>query len=184
MTGQYGAARRYARALLDVARESADPESVAVELRSVAGLLDAERPLRALLANPAVPTRTKLAIAEAIAAKAGWSVLMTRLLRLLVGRGRSELVPQIARSYQALWNAERGVVEAEARAAVEFDAGQLGALTEAIQKLTGQKAQVSFQLEPELLGGVVLRLGGRTYDGSVRSQLAGLRRRMSGTATG
>jgi F-type H+-transporting ATPase subunit delta len=184
MTGQSGAARRYARALLDVARESADPQSVGDQLRSAVELLASERALRALLANPAAPARAKLGVLEAVARKAGWSELIERLLRLVVERGRSELLPEIARGYAALWNAERGVVEAEASAAVELDAGQRQALAGAIRKATGQTAEVRVRVDPGLLGGVVLRMGGRTYDGSVRSRLARLRRRMSGTLTG
>lgn len=184
MTGLSGASRRYARALLDVARASADPQSVAMELRAIAELLATERSLRALLANPAVPSRIKLGVAEAVAERAGWSELTRRLLGLVVGRGRSELLPGIAAAYQVLWNAERGVVEAEASTAVALDAGQTAALAEAIRKATGQQAEVSVRVDPELLGGLVLRMGGRTYDGSVRTRLAGLRRRMSGAVTG
>jgi F-type H+-transporting ATPase subunit delta len=182
MTGQSSAARRYARALLDVARESADPRAVAAELRSAAATVTSQRVLRLALANPAVPTRARLAIVEALAKKAGWSELMQRLIRLLVERGRSELLPEIAAGYVSLWNAEQGVVEAEAHAAVELDAGQREALAGAIEKATGRKADLQLRVDPDLLGGLVLKMGGRTYDGSVRSRLGALRRRLSGTA--
>jgi len=184
MTGQSGAARRYAQALLDVARESADPQSVGDELGAAAGVLSSQRPLRALLANPAVPARAKLGVTDALSKKAGWSDLVSRLLRLVVERGRSEALPEIAQAYTRLWNAERGVVEAEVRAAVELDPAQQKALSAAIEKATGRKADVRLQVDPELLGGLVLRMGGRTYDGSVRNRLAGLRRLMAGAATG
>lgn len=184
MTGHSGAARRYAHALLDVARESADPQAVGEELAAAAGVLSSERSLRALLANPAVPAKAKHGVVEALSKKAGWSDLMRRLLTLVVERGRSEALPEIARAYTRLWNAERGVVEAEVRAAVELTAAQKRNLAAAIEKATGQKADVRLELDPELLGGLVLRMGGRTYDGSVRSRLAGLRRRMAGAASG
>jgi F-type H+-transporting ATPase subunit delta len=175
-----GAARRYARALFDVTREGGDPAAVRGELDTVAALLAANRPLRSLLANPAVPSRVKKKLLAGLRKRLAWSDVVHRLLEMLVERGRSGMLPALSQAYTRLWNDSRGVVAAEAVSATALDATQQKALGLAIREVTGREPDLVNAVDPGLLGGIVLRMGGRTYDGSVRSHLRALRRQLAG----
>jgi F-type H+-transporting ATPase subunit delta len=172
-----GSARRYAHALLDVAFAQADPAQLREDLRRGAALLRAERELEAALTHPGVPPERRRAVAKAIFAGRS-SPLMARLVDLLAERGRVALLPQIEQAYAEAWNAHRGVVAAEATSAVPLDGAQAQALGGALRAVSGREVELRQRVDPAVLGGVVVRMGERTYDGTVRAQLAGLRRRL------
>jgi len=174
-----GAARRYARALFDVTRESGDPAAVRSELDAIASLLAGNRPLRSLLANPAVPSRVKKKLLSGLRKRLDWSDVVHRLLEMLVDRGRSGMLPALSQAYTRHWNDSRGVVAAEAVSATALAPAQQKALGRAIREATGREPDLVNAVDPSLLGGVVLRMGGRTYDGSVRSHLRALRRQLA-----
>lgn len=178
MTGA-GAARRYARALFDVTRTDGDPAGVRGQLETISTLLADNRSLRLLLANPALPSRVKKKLLGGLRKPVGWSDVVQRLLELLVERGRIGILPALSRAYAQLWNDSRGVVAAEAVSAAPLDAGQREALAGAIRRATGRDAELVNPVDPTLVGGVVLRMAGRTYDGSVRARLHALRRRLT-----
>jgi len=106
------------------------------------------------------------------------TALTVRLLELLVGRDRITLLPGIEKAFAALWNDNRGVVAAEAVTAAPLGPDQERALAEAIRRTTGREVELSASLDPALRGGVLLRLLGRTYDGTVRGRLRALRERL------
>jgi F-type H+-transporting ATPase subunit delta len=174
-----GSARRYARALLDVALAQADPAQLREELRRGVALLQAEQELRAALTHPGVSAERRRAIAQAVFAGRS-SPLLTRLLAMLAERGRVALLPEIERAFGEAWNAHRGVLTAEATTAVALDAAQVRGLGEALRRVSGQDVELRHGVDPAVLGGVMVRMGERTYDGTVRAQLAGLRRRLHG----
>jgi F-type H+-transporting ATPase subunit delta len=174
-----GAARRYARALLDVARQQGTAAGIQDEIRSVGELLRAERELHSALTHPGMPAARRRAIAGSVFGGHG-SALITRLLELLAERGRVALLPEIERAFAEAWNAERGVVAAEATSAVPLAAEQQRALADALRKVSGREVELQQRVDPGVLGGVVVRMGERTYDGTVRAQLTGLRRRLLG----
>src|SRR5262245_57289868 len=130
-------ARRYARALLEVALEQKTAPAVAEGLREADELLSRNAELRTALLHPAVGADKKKKIAAAVWGKG--QPLVARLLALLVERGRVGLVGGIATAYTELWNAQRGVVAAEAISAVPLAPAQQQALTAAAQKLSGHE---------------------------------------------
>jgi F-type H+-transporting ATPase subunit delta len=172
-----GSARRYARALLDVALAQGDPAALREDLRRGAALLSAERELSGVLAHPGVPADRRRAIAKAVFAGRS-SPLMERLVDLLAERGRVALLPEIESAFAEAWNAHRGVVAAEATSAVALDPAQVQALGGALRTVSGREVELRQRVDPAVLGGVVVRMGERTYDGTVRAQLAGLRQRL------
>ena len=181
--GGSAAARRYARALFDVATEKKQAEAMKAELSAVAVLVSGHRDLAALVANPAVSAERKRKLVAAVAEKARLSDLMTRLLGLLGDRDRLDQLPAIAEAYAKLWNEQRGVVAAEAVSATPLDETQAGAVAQALGRVTGRAVDLTARVDPALLGGMQVRMQGRTYDGSVRARLAALRRRLSGGGT-
>lgn len=174
-----GAARRYARALLDVALAQGEDAAVAQGLRDAVLVLAGHPELQKLLSNPAVAGDRKRALVAAIWKRAG-SALLQRLLELLASRERMELLPEVAQAYVAAWNAQRGVVTAEVLTAEGLDAAQSQRLAAALGRVTGRTVELQAQLDPSLLGGVLVRMEGRVYDASVRGRLRSLRRHLLG----
>ena len=172
--------RRYARALLDVALEKGQAEPLRAELQSLAGVVAGHPELSALLANPAVSAERKKKLASAVAAQAKASDIATRLLAILADRDRLDALPAVAAAYGKLWNAHRGVVAAEAVSAQPLDAAQHGSVERALAALTGRAVEMKSRVDPALLGGMLVNIEGRTYDGSVRARLLSLRRRLAG----
>jgi len=173
-----GAARRYARALLDVALEKGDPARLREELRTVAGLLRDQRKLALALAHPALRADRRRALVRAMLQGSGASELLGRLMDLLADKGRLALLPAIAAAYEEGFNLQRGVVTAEAVTAQPLSAEQKDSLVAALRAASGRDVELSERVEPATLGGVLVRMGGKTYDGTVRRQLARLRERL------
>ena len=177
-TGGLAAARRIARALLDVA-EKKDAEEVAhAGLRQAVAALRDLPELHSALSNPALSVERRQRIVAAVFASA--PELVRGFLELLVARELTGLLPQVERSYTAQWNARRGVVTAEAVTAVPLDEALVRALERAIHKTTGLTADLSEKTDPAVLGGVLLKMAGHTYDGTVRGRLQALRRTLKG----
>ena len=170
-------ARRYARALLDVALEAGQAEPVRRELRDAVALIAAHGELAATLAHPALPADRKKKIVEGVW-KGRTSELTLRLLLLLVAHGRLGLLSRIEEIFSTLWNRRRNVVSAEVVSAVALDPAQSEAVARAIRTLTGKDAELVQRVDPGLLGGVRVGLEGRVYDGSVRAQLRALKERL------
>ena len=180
--GAPGAARRYARALLDVAAEKNQAEALRAELQAMTATIGAHDALKGLLSNPAVSAERKRKLVAAVAAKAGASDLLARLLAIMGERDRLDLLPMVAAAYTKMWNAHRGVVAAEAVSAIPLDEAQTRAVASALGAATGREVDLQSRVDPRLLGGMLVNMEGRTYDGSVRARLVALRRAMAGTA--
>lgn len=173
------AARRYARALLEVSFSSAegDPAALRRDLEQASHLLDSRRDLSEALASPAVPAAAKRGLVEAL-----WRerpALLRRLLTLLVERGRLALLPAIAATYGELWNAARGVLPAQAVSAVPLSPEQLQAVERALGKVARRDVELAASVDPAVMGGLMVRIGGLVYDGTVRGRLRALRERLA-----
>jgi F-type H+-transporting ATPase subunit delta len=110
--------------------------------------------------------------------------LLRRLLTLLAERNRMELLPEIHRRFTELWNAHRGVVTAEAVAAQPLPAAEARRLADALQRATRREVDLRSSVDPDVLGGVLVRMEGRVYDGTVRARLRALRARLVGEPAG
>jgi F-type H+-transporting ATPase subunit delta len=174
-------ARRYARALLDVARAEGPgvDQTIGAELGSLAALLKSNAELRATLLHPALGPEQRRRVLLAIAEAAQASPLLRRALELVAVRDRVALLPELAEAFAEVRNAEQGVVTAEAVTAQPLDAGQATGLRDAVRQLTGKQVELRARVDAGVLGGVLVRVGGRTYDGTVRGQLAALRARLA-----
>jgi F-type H+-transporting ATPase subunit delta len=174
-------ARRYARALLDVAGAHGADAVLALrdELRVFAPVLAGHPELAAALSHPGVAAEQRQRLLAVVAERAGASDILRRLLDLLAARDRIALLPDVVEAYAGLANAARGVVSAEVVSAVPLPEQQKLALGAALRD-GGTAVELRERVDPDLVGGLLVRSGGRTYDGSVRTRLAALRRRLSG----
>lgn len=176
-TSPQSAARRYARALLDVAVAQGDPAALRADLESASTLYRRTPELRSALTLPGIgPEKRKKLAAALFAGRA--SALFLRLLELLAEKDRAQLLPLIADAYASADNERRGILAAEAVTATPLDDSQTAALRAALQQASGQQIALATRLDASLLGGLVVTLRGRTYDGSVRAQLATLKQRL------
>jgi F-type H+-transporting ATPase subunit delta len=176
--------RRYARALLAVAGATGADAVLALrdELRAFTPLLEGHAELRAAILHPGVPAEQKRRLLAKLAARGGASTFLRRLLDLLAARDRIALLPDVVDAYAELANATRGVVAAEVASAVPLPEEQKRALATALRG-EGADVELRARVEPELMGGLLVRTGGKTYDGSVRMRLAALKRRLAASGS-
>ena len=174
-------ARQYARALLTVAQEQGGDQALRLrdELRQLSALTGTHPGLRAALDARGVTLADRGRALAAIAEVAGASPLVPRLLGLLARKDHLSLLPALADTYAQLVNAARGIVPVEATGAVDLSAEQERALVEALRAATGSEVELATKVEPGVLGGLRVKMGGRTYDGTVSAQLQALRRRLA-----
>jgi len=184
-TGSRSLARRYARALLEVSLAKATdgaPGAVRRDLDALRDLLRGNKELAAVLQNPAVRAEVKKKITAALAARMKPTPIVERLLGMLAERDRLSLLPTIAEVFADAWNAHRGVIAADAVSAVELQPAQANALSAALGAAAGLEVELRASVDPKVLGGLLVRMGGKTYDGSVRARLAALRETLLGRA--
>ena len=180
MTG--GLARRYARALLELAREARTLDATGQELAAVAAAFEDPR-LRAVVLNPAVDAGARRRIVAGVVDALGISPSVANLVKLLADRDRLSILTEIAQSYETLVDAEIGRTRVRISSALPLEAAERTELTELAKRLAGAaEVVVTTAVDAELLGGVVLDIHGTVWDGSLRTQLARIGKEMAGNA--
>jgi F-type H+-transporting ATPase subunit delta len=169
---QQSIARRYAQALFEAMRDGGQSlESACRDLSRLTALVG-HAELRRVLDHPAVPLAKKKQVLSAV-----WSgaPLVERLVALLLERRRLALLPSIERSFVARWNAHRRVETAEVVCGHPIEPSQEEALRDALRRASGLEVEMRVRVDSRILGGVLVRIGGRVLDGTVRSRLSMLR---------
>jgi F-type H+-transporting ATPase subunit delta len=113
------------------------------------------------------------------AALAELPALPLNLARLLVRKSRTALAPEIATQFRALVQAQEGVAQAHATTAVPLTSAEQQALSQRLEGSTGHRVQLTTDVDPELLGGVVVQIGDRLIDASVRGRLDAMRKALT-----
>jgi F-type H+-transporting ATPase subunit delta len=166
------AARRYARALFDVALADGSPEQAQGELRQFADLVRGNEALWNVFGNPAIPAARKHAVVKALLDRIGpLSAPLAKLLLLLADRDRVVLLPDVADAYDERVLDYQNVIRGGLTTAVPLDANRLRALEGSLGRLTGRRVMLQPNVDPAIIGGVVAKLGSIVYDGSVATQL-------------
>ncbi|MCM2264273.1 MAG: ATP synthase F1 subunit delta [Desulfuromonadales bacterium] len=163
--------RRYAKALVELAVEQQAVDRYGEELAMVNAILDREDLLRLLLESPTLAMDKKAAMLADLTAALGLSEGMRKFLGLVLSKDRLCYLAQIEETYRRLADELSGVLRAKITAAVELDAAQQLAIGASLEKQTGKKVALNVKVDPQLLGGVQAEIGGRLFDGSVRTQL-------------
>ena len=174
-------ARRYARALADVAGEK-DParlEKVASEIDALAAAITSVEGAVRFFDDPGIARAEKDRAIEALARKTGLSGLTRRVLRVLMEHRRLGHLPAIGRSFARLRNERLGIVPASATTAVPISEAEKRRFRESLETFTGRRVRLTVEVDPAILGGVRTRIGSRVYDGSLRRQLEILRGRLA-----
>jgi F-type H+-transporting ATPase subunit delta len=172
-------ARRYARALLDVAAEGNRTDAVADQLASFVKAFEQSRELSDVLLNPAYTRSQRSQVVEALIKLMGTAEpALANTLRLLVDRNRLIYLPDIARVYRDMADARAGRVRGHVTSAAKLPAEALEQLRKNLQQLTQRDVILESREDPSLLGGVAAQVGSVLYDGSVRTQLEQMRRQL------
>jgi F-type H+-transporting ATPase subunit delta len=173
-------ARNYAETLLELAKRNggiATAESFGTALDDLAALLEGEPRIRGFLETPRISADAKKdALRRALDGRA--PELFLRFLMVVVDKRRQGLFGQIARAYQTLIDEALGRTRAQITLSHAPDAALQADIQRALEARVGGPVVPAFRVDPELLGGLVVKVGDEVLDGSVRSRAAGLRRRM------
>lgn len=167
-------ARRYAKALWELASQESRLEAVGQELLRFERALADEPALRSVLLLPWTTAATKRAIVVAASEQLGLSTLARNFLALVAQRRRMALLADIREAYQALADQAAGRVRARVRSAAPLNDTQRAALRERLGRRLGKTVLLDTEVDPALLGGFVAEVGGQVLDMSVAGQLSAL----------
>ncbi|MFY0611690.1 MAG: F0F1 ATP synthase subunit delta [Hyphomicrobiaceae bacterium] len=173
-----GVAGRYASALLDTANE--DNQLVAVEgdIDAISRLIDESEDMRRLVRSPVFSAEDQAMAVESVLTKAGAQPLTLNFFKLLVRNRRLFAVPDIIRAFKALAADARGEVRAEVASAIALNDAQLNDLRETLKASVGKDVMLETKVDPSLLGGLVVKIGSRMVDSSLKTKIATLKTRM------
>jgi F-type H+-transporting ATPase subunit delta len=170
------AARRYAESVYEIAGRDKAYDQWRRELDLAAGVLE-DPAVAHGLNDPRVSSVIREAALESgLGKQVSKSVL--NLLRLLIRRGRIEDLPRVASEFRRLDNLRLGITPARAVSAAPLQPAEVTALTARLEQMTGGRIELAQEVDPSLLGGLVVRVGDRLIDGSVRGRLERLRNQL------
>jgi len=168
-------ARRYARAVVEIGTANGNLDKIGADLGTLARAMHDSPELVTALTNPAIRRADRRKVIDGLLQRIDAEPHSRNLVRLLLDGERMGSLEAISREVSAMIEARSGRVSAEVTSARPLDATQLSEIITALEKLSGKKVAVTRREDPDLLGGVVAKLGDTVYDGSLRTQLRTLR---------
>ena len=177
-----GLAGRYAGALFDLAKDQDALDQVQADLQGLSGLLGESVDLRRLIESPAISKDDQVNALTAVAKQVGTSDLAAKFLGLLAAKRRAFTLPDVIDAYAALLAEEKGEVQAEVVSAIELTDEQADDVQKKISKSVGKTVTMTQRVDPSLLGGLVVRVGSRMIDASLKTKLHQLELAMKGAA--
>ena len=169
-------ARNYAEALFELGERSGNTARYAELLDALAGAVETTPEVQGVLMSPRVPKAEKVRLLGA--AFKGAPREFALFLQALVKRGRQRLLREISTEYQALLDIKHNRVRAGVTLAHAADPAVQREIQEALSRELGKEVVAAFHVDPEILGGTVVRVGERIHDGSVRRRMTKLRRQL------
>jgi F-type H+-transporting ATPase subunit delta len=179
-TGISGLAERYAAALFELADERHALDEAAGDLRELRAMLGASADLGRLVRSPVLSRADQGKAMAALAENAKLSKLTADFIAIVARNRRLFAVPAMIEAYLAKLAERRGEVTAEITAAQSLTEAQQGALTEQLRRVVGSRVAIDVRVDPSLLGGMVVKIGSRMVDGSIKGQLQRLQLSMKG----
>ena len=177
-----GLAGRYAVALFELAQEQDALDAVASDLHALRDLLDGSADLARLIRSPVLSREEQARAVTAVGERAGFAPLTLQFLGLLAHKRRLFALPDVIEAYDAMLSEHRGEVGAEVVSAVPLSADQLESVERQLAAAAGQTVKLSTTVDPSLLGGLVVRVGSRMIDASIRTKLRQLELVLKGAA--
>lgn len=177
---QASLAGRYARALFDLASDRGALDSVEASLKTVSQALTASADLQDLISNPIIARAPAAAAVEAVAKTLSLDSLTANFLAVLAGNARLSQLPAIIAAFRAMTAAHRGEVTAQVTTAHPLNDTQLGALKAKLKARVGSDVTIDATTNPDILGGLIVKIGSQMIDGSIATKLNTLALAMKG----
>jgi F-type H+-transporting ATPase subunit delta len=169
-------ARNYAEAAFELGERSGNTDRYAELLDAVAGAVESTPEVQGVLMSPRMPKAEKIRLLGAALKGAPREFVL--FLQALLKRGRQRLLREISTEYQALLDIKHNRIRAGVTLARQADPALQREIQEALSRELGKEVIAAFHLDPEILGGTVVRIGERIHDGSVRRRMTKLRRQL------
>ncbi|KQV35586.1 MULTISPECIES: F0F1 ATP synthase subunit delta [unclassified Rhizobium] len=170
-----GVAERYASSLFELALEANSVESVGSDLDRFQSMVDESADLKRLIVSPVFSADDQFKAISAIVAKAGISGLVANFLKVVARNRRLFAVPGIVKAYRAIAARHRGEVSADVTSAHALSAAQQTELKAALKGVTGKDVAINVTVDPSILGGLIVKVGSRQIDTSLRTKLSSLK---------
>jgi F-type H+-transporting ATPase subunit delta len=170
-------AQVYSRSLFEVAKEQGKLDEVKEQLGQFSDALEGDRELAVFFFSPYFSTPEKQDGLKKLVD--GMEPILLNFLEVLIENHRLPAIHRIRRQYDALWDKENKILPVEVTSAVELDEGTVQHLGDRIGEQTGRRVQLTSTVDPDILGGIVLRVGNSILDASIRSRLNQLRREVA-----
>jgi F-type H+-transporting ATPase subunit delta len=168
-------AQRYAQAIFDLGVETSSLPALTEDIRKLAETYEESAELQKLMGNPLIPVEALVATVREIGERLGISPMAHNAAGLLARRKRMFALPAIATELVRLADEKAGVVRATVTSAEPLSDAYVERLTQELGTMTGKKVALTRKQDPELMGGVIVRIGDRVLDGSVRARLQQLK---------
>ncbi len=167
-------AKRYAKALFDLALEANVVEKIEKDLVQLRAVLAESAPLRAALDNPLIDRNEKTTVLQKLLEKSSHE-LTQKLIALLGRNNRFSVLTAIIDAFVTLFAEHRGEVLAEVTSAVALSEQQLSSLRSSLKKVLGREVKIKTSVDASILGGLKVRIGSKLFDASLLSKLERLR---------
>jgi F-type H+-transporting ATPase subunit delta len=174
-------ARTYARALFNAAKDAGRIDEVRDQLTTFVQAVDEVTELRSLIRNPELDPPTKAAALDDVLE--GADELLRNFVRVVTEKGRAAQLDEITREYEALVAAEEQILSVELTTAYELSDDEADSILKQIEQASGRRVEAARTVDPDLIGGLVLRAGSLEVDSSVRGRLDRLRRDLAHAST-
>jgi F-type H+-transporting ATPase subunit delta len=173
------ASLQYANALADIALAQGAAEPAGRQLQEFATAFASSPELQNFLLSPAVSPENKRAVLEKIARRMELSKIIRNFLFVVADHHRAHDLPEISQAFQDVIRQRQGVAEAQVFSAANLTDAQKTDFAKSLARLTGKTVDATYFVDPDLLGGALVRVGDTIYDGSLRHSLGQLRARLA-----
>nr|WP_316656681.1 F0F1 ATP synthase subunit delta [uncultured Gellertiella sp.] len=170
-----GVAERYASSLFELALDAGSVTETGADLDRVQAMLDESTDLKRLIESPVFTAEDQSKALMAVCARAGIAGLAANFLKVVAGNRRLFALPGMIRSYRVIAARHRGEVSAEVTSAHALTPAQESELKAALKGVTGKDVTVSVTVDPSILGGLIVKVGSRQIDTSLRTKLSTLK---------
>jgi len=170
-----GVAERYASSLFDLALEAGSVEAAGADLTRVQALIDGSEDLKRLIVSPVFSADDQFKAISAIVAKAGISGIVGNFLKVVARNRRLFALPGMIKAFRLIAARHRGEISADVTSAHALTAAQETELKAALKSVTGKDVTVNVTVDPSILGGLIVKVGSRQIDTSLRTKLSTLK---------
>ena len=167
----------YARSLFEVAKEQNKLDAVRDQLGEFADALDSNQEMQVFFFSPYFSTPEKEEGLDKIVT--GAEPILLNFLKLLLEKSRMPTLFRVRRVFDEMWQRENKLLPVEITSAIELDKKTVKQIGDRIGEETGQKIELSEQVDPDILGGLIVRVGNSIIDASIRARLDQLRKQVA-----